>query len=101
MATKALTYVAPRAGRDQVTPKTPPEHVRGWREILIEEDADAIWRKLSHLMRTGQAKGRAVPDRTVQELFLYMLSSGRFHAYIELGYSEEEISQEVLACMPD
>ncbi|HKG20442.1 MAG TPA: hypothetical protein VKC34_00970 [Blastocatellia bacterium] len=101
MATKALTNVAPRAGRDQVSPKAPPEHVRGWREILIEEDADAIWRKLSHLMHTGQSEGRPIPDRTVQELFLHMLSSGRFRAYVELGYSEEEINQDVLACMPD
>lgn len=101
MATKALTYVAQRAGRDQVSPKTPREHVRGWREILTQEDADAIWRKLSHLMRTRRTKGPMIPDRTIQEVFLYLLSSGRFRAYIELGFSEEEIDGEVLACLPN
>ncbi|HVF88549.1 MAG TPA: hypothetical protein VNH22_00690 [Blastocatellia bacterium] len=42
-----------------------------------------------------------IPDRTIQEVFLYLLSSGRFRAYIELGFSEEEIDGEVLACLPN
>ena len=100
MATKALTYVAPRAGREKVSPQTPQEHERGWREILIKEDADAIWLKISHLARTRHAKQRVIPDQIIQEAFLCLLSSGRFNAYVELGFSDEEINEEVLACIP-
>jgi hypothetical protein len=100
MATKALTYVAPRAGREKVSPRTPREHERGWREILIKEDADAIWLNISHLARTRHAKRRVISDRMIQEVFLCLLSSGRFDAYIELGFSDEEIDREVLACIP-
>jgi hypothetical protein len=101
MATKALTYVAPRARRDQVSVEMPLEPGRGWRDLLTKEDGDAIWKKISHLVRSNQAEPRVISDLTTQELFLHLLTSGRFDAYIELGFSEEEIDLDILACLPE
>ena len=101
MATKPLTYVAPRVSRDRVSPKTPPEHGRDWRELLIKEDADAIWQKLSHLIRTRQADDRVISDQAIQEVFLRLLVTGRFRVYVKLGFSEEAVNLDILACFED
>jgi hypothetical protein len=98
MATKALTYVAPRVSRDRVAPTTPPEHGRDWRELLIKEDGEAIWQKISRLIRTKQAKRRVISDEAIQEVFLRLLITGRFNAYIDLRFSEEEINLAILEC---
>ncbi|HYP27759.1 MAG TPA: hypothetical protein VE262_13665 [Blastocatellia bacterium] len=101
MATKALTHVAPRARRDQVSLEVTPRQGGGWRELLTEEDGDAIWDKLSHLVRSSHANPQATSDLTTQELFLHLLTSGRFRAYIELGFSEDEIGLDILSCLPE
>lgn len=101
MATKALTYVAPRVSRDRVSPKTPPEHERDWREILIKGDGEAAWRKIAHLIRTKQAKRRVISDEAIQEVFLRLLVADRFDAYIDLGFSEEAINLDILSCFPE
>jgi hypothetical protein len=98
MATKALTYVAQRPSRDAVSTAPRTEHGRGWRKLLLEEDARAIWTRIAGMT---DRPGIEHPEQKAQEVFLHLLSTGRFAAFIERGCSDEAINQEILACITE
>ena len=51
MATRALTSVAQRQSRANVSARKTPGHARDWRQVLQSQDAEAIWQQLSILVR--------------------------------------------------
>jgi hypothetical protein len=97
MATKALTAVAPRASRNHVSARKASIHEKDWREILIKQDAQAIWRKLSLLVRSAIREDCNNHDFITQDLFLFLISTDRFSMYIERGFSDEEIKLDIIS----
>ncbi|MFL6214806.1 MAG: hypothetical protein ACJ74J_13050 [Blastocatellia bacterium] len=95
MAMKALTAVAPRARRPIAPARIPRSPVCDWRELLIRQDAETIWHRLSALVRLGLPEQPAQHDAITQEIFLDLLSGERINAYLEQDYSSEEIRQEI------
>lgn len=93
MATKALTFVARRASRDQVSPL---KSGRSWRAIFADQNADEIWRSLSDLTQ-NLVSTRS--DQATQELFLHLLATERFNFYTEQNYSDEEIQQDLISLL--
>ena len=101
MATEALTFVARRASRELVPTPQAPVQSRGWREILAEEDAEAIWQRLFTLIESKVPERRDDCDRITQEVFLHLLASQRLHAYIIEGCSDEEIESDLLSLVSE
>jgi len=97
MATEALTLVAQRADQGRVSKKQSPGHEQSWRQILIEEDADAIWRKLFTIIKSVIPDGEADCDKVTQEVFLHLLATGRLSLYINQEFSDKEIEQDLLS----
>ena len=97
MATKALTAVAPRASRNHVSARKAPPHGSDWREILIKQDAQAIWRKLSQLVRSALREDTNNYDSITQDIFLFLISTDRLGMYIERGFSSEEIKLDIIS----
>ena len=99
MATRALTPVAQRRSRDNVSARKALGRGRDWRQVLLSQDAEAIWHKLSILVRT------AIPDHTdgyeqlTQELFLHLLATDRVSFYIEGKYSDSEITADLISIL--
>ena len=99
MATKALTAVAPRASRNPVSARKAPAHGSDWREILIKQDAQAIWRKLSLLVRSALREQTDNHDSITQEIFLLLISTDRISMYIERDFSNEEIKLDIISLL--
>jgi hypothetical protein len=99
MATKALTAVAPRASRNHVSARKAPAHGSDWREILIKQDAQAIWRKLSLLVRSALREHPDNYDSITQDIFLFLISTDRISVYIEQGFSDEEIKLDIISLL--
>lgn len=99
MATKALTAVAPRASRNPVSARKAPAHESDWRETLIKQDAQAIWRKLSLLVRSVIREHTNNHDSITQDIFLFLISTDRFGMYIERGFSNEEIKLDIMSLL--
>jgi hypothetical protein len=97
MATKALTYVARRASLDSVAPSLISGDGRGWRAILFEQDAEAIWRNLSEMIRSVLPDQESDSDQITQEIFLHLIATDRLNLYIQRHYSDEEILQDLLS----
>ena len=97
MATKALTAVARRASRNHVPARKARAHAQDWRELLISQDAQAIWSKLSLLVRSVAAEHSDNQDSITQDLFLLLLSTDRFNLYIRQGFSSEEIRSDIVS----
>lgn len=97
MAIKALTAVAPCARRPIAPARKPRLHVCDWRELLIRQDAETIWHRLSALVRLALPDRSAEHDTITQEVFLHLLSGERINAYLEQNYSGEEIRQDLKA----
>lgn len=102
MATKALTPVARRRRLDHVSARKDSGLERDWRQVLLSQDAEAIWQKLSSLVRSAapdheahEARG----DQRTQDLFLELLATGRFSFYIEREYSDSEILADLLSML--
>jgi hypothetical protein len=95
MAMKALTAVAPRARRPIAPARSPRSYVCDWRELLIRQDAETIWHRLSALVRLTLPEPTAEHDAITQEIFLDLLSGTRINTYLEQEYSSEEIRQEI------
>ena len=99
MATRALTPVAQRRSRDNVSAKKALGRGRDWRQVLLSQDAEAIWHELSILVRT------AIPDHLdgyehlTQELFLHLLTTNRVSVYIEQNYSDSEITEDLVSIL--
>jgi hypothetical protein len=99
MATKALTAVVPRASRNHVSARKASAHGRDWREILIKQDAQAIWHKLSALVRSAIRESQNDYDSITQDLFLLLISTDRFNMYVERGFSDEEIKLDIISLL--
>ena len=97
MAMKVLTAVAPRARRPIAPARKPRSHVCDWRELLIRQDAEIIWHRLSALVRLALPDRSGEHDTITQEVFLYLLSGDRINTYLEQNYSGEEIRQDIKA----
>jgi hypothetical protein len=97
MAMKALTAVAPRARRPIAPARKARSHVCDWRELLIGQDAEIIWHRLSALVRLTLSDRSGEHDTITQEIFLHLLSSDRIDTYLEQNYSGEEIRRDIKA----
>jgi hypothetical protein len=99
MGTKALTAVAQRASRNHASAKKALARAQDWRDILIAQDAQAIWNRLSLLVRSAAADSSDQTDFAAQELFLFLLSTGKFEMYVEQGYSSEDIRRDIVSLL--
>ena len=97
MATNALTHGAQRASRDAVHRGQPSRHERGWRELFVDQDAEAIWQKIYTLINSADLESDY--EQVAQDLFLRILSTNRVHLYIEQGFSEDEIRDDLLSLL--
>jgi len=99
MATRALTPVAQRQSRANVSARKAPGHARNWRSVLQSQDAEAIWQQLSILVRTAATGHPAECDQITQELFLNLIATDRINHYLENGYSDSEIRADLLEAL--
>ncbi len=99
MATEALTYVARRVSRERVSPKQAPGHARGWRELLIAEDAEALWQRLFTFIRSATPDLQVDFDQLTQEVFISLLAAGRFNLYIEQELTDQQIESDLLSLL--
>lgn len=99
MATRALTPVAQRRSRDNVSARKALGRGRDWRQVLLSQDAEAIWHELSTLVRTAMPGHAAGYEQLTQELFLELLATDRVTFYIEQGYSDSEITEDLMSIL--
>jgi hypothetical protein len=97
MATNALTHGAQRASRDVVHRGQTSQHERGWRELFVDQDAEAIWQRIYILIRSKDSDSNY--EQVAQELFLSILTTERVHLYIEQGFSDDEINDDLLSLL--
>lgn len=97
MATNALTHGAQRASRDIVHRGQTSQHERGWRELFVDQDAEAVWQKIYTLIRSADSNSDY--EQLAQDLFLRLLTSERVHIYIEQGFSDDEIRDDLLSLL--
>jgi hypothetical protein len=97
MATNALTHGAQRASRDVVHRDQLSQHERGWRELFVDQDAEAIWQRIYTLIRSKDSDSNY--EYVAQELFLSILTTERVHLYIEQGFSDDEIKDDLLSLL--
>ena len=96
MATNALTHGAQRASRDIVRRGQSSQHERGWRELFVDQDAEAVWQKIYTLIRSANSTEDYDYEKVAQDLFLRLLITDRVHLYIEQGFSDDEIRDDLL-----
>jgi hypothetical protein len=99
MATRALTPVAQRQSRDSVSARKAPGRVRDWRQVLLAQDAEAIWNQLSLLVRTSGVPPEAGYEQVTQQLFLELLATDRVRFYVEENYSDSDIKADLLSML--
>lgn len=108
MATRALTPFAQRQSRDLSARKSSGRG-RDWRQVLLSQDAEAIWQELSILVRltdlnpsTAEASTNEVGyEQVTQELFLRLLTTDRFSFYLKQGYSDADIRKDLIAILSE
>jgi len=98
MATEALTYVARRASFDLGTVMQASVEGPSWQALLEKNDAEEIWRRISALVSTAFSGSEDV-DQMTQDVFLSLLSSGKFSLYIDRCFSDEEVRLDMLSLM--
>lgn len=105
MATRALTPFAQRQGRDNLSARKDSGRRRDWREVLLSQDAEAIWQELSILVRSTHLVHLTEPERGLeqitQELFLNLLTNDRFSFYLQQGYSDAEIRKDLTSILSE
>jgi hypothetical protein len=99
MATNALTHGAQRASRDTVHRGQTSQNERGWRELFVDQDAEAIWQNIYILIRTAISDTDTDYEHMAQELFLRLLTTQRVHIYIEQRLSDDEIRDDLLSLL--
>jgi len=97
----ALTAVAPRARRPIAPARIPRSPICDWREVLIRQDAETLWHRLSALVRLVLPEQTAEHDAITQEIFLDLVSGTRIDTYLEQDYSSEEIRREIKRIISD
>ncbi|HLG18076.1 MAG TPA: hypothetical protein VJH03_26780 [Blastocatellia bacterium] len=100
MATKALTSVAQRASLRLLPTRPASVQERNWRELLLEDDSDAIWSKISNLVKAQAPGGERDFNLMTQDIFLFLLATQRFNVYLDRQYSEQEITLDILSLLP-
>ena len=99
MATNALTHGAQRASRDIVHRGQASQHERGWRELFVDQDAEAVWQKLYTLISSADSNSNYDYEQMAQELFLRLLTTERVKLYTEQGFSDDEIRDDLLSLL--
>ena len=99
MATKALTAVGQRASRSRVPSGIASGRRLDWREVLVSQNADAIWHKLYALVRSNIPDKPSDQELITQELFLFLVSTKRVNMYLEQGHSSEEIRLDLISLL--
>lgn len=100
MATRALTPVAQRHSRDNVSARRAPGRGRDWRQVLQSQDAEAIWQELSILVRSA-ASDQSGYEQVTQELFLRLLATDRLSFYLQHGYSDSDIREDLISILSE
>jgi hypothetical protein len=100
MATKALTAVAQGASRNLVSAKKASVQGTDWRKLFIAQDAEAIWHEIASLVDTVSTGAHPASDAITQEVFIFVVATGRFKTYLEQGYSNRAISRELKRLIP-
>ena len=97
MATKGLTPVAQRASRDffSVSHLVGPEP--DLRELLVREDASAVWDRIQALIRSLDSTEYL--DQMTQDVFVCLLATDCIGAYLKEDYSEDEIVLDVMSIL--
>ena len=101
MATRALTPVAQRHSRDNVSAKRAPGRGRDWRQVLQSQDAETIWQELSILVRSVPSDQTAGYEQVTQELFLRLLATDRLSFYLQQGYSDSDIREDLISILSE
>ena len=99
MATRALTPVAQRQRRDNVSARKAPGRARDWRQVLLSQDAEVVWQELSILVRSANSNQSTRFEQVTQELFLHLLANDRFRFYLQQSYSDSEIREDLLSIL--
>ena len=99
MATRALTPFAQRQSRDNASVRKAPGRARDWRQVLLSQDAEAIWQELSILVRSAEVDPSIGYEQVTQELFLHLLATDRFSFYLQQGYSGSDIREDLLSIL--
>ena len=96
MATNALTHGAQRSSRDIAHRNQSSNVERGWRELFVNQDAEAVWQNIYNLIRSVVSDTNSDYEQMTQELFLRILTTERIHLYVEQGCSDDEIRDDLL-----
>lgn len=99
MATRALTPVAQRRSRASASARKEPGRARDWRQVLLSQDAEAIWHKLHLVVKSAAEVDSRGPEQITQDLFLHLLATDRISLYLEQDYSDSEIRADLLSIM--
>lgn len=99
MATRALTPFAQRLNRDNVSARKAPGRGRDWRQVLLSQDAEAIWQELSILVQAAALHPSTGFEQVTQELFLCLLATDRFSFYLQQGYSDSAIREDLISIL--
>ena len=99
MATRVLTPVAQRRSRVNVSARKALGRERDWRQVLLSQDAEAIWHELSVLVRTAIPDHADGYEQLTQELFLHLLTTDRVSVYIEQNYCDSEINEDLVSIL--
>ncbi|MEK6323814.1 MAG: hypothetical protein AABN33_19395 [Acidobacteriota bacterium] len=97
----ATTPVAQRRSRDNVSARKALGRGRDWRQVLLSQDAEAIWHELSTMVRTAMPDHADGYEQLTQELFLHLLATDRVSFYLELEqkYSDSEIREDLMSIL--
>lgn len=105
MATRALTPFAQRQSRDNLSARKASGRGRDWRQILLSQDAEAIWQELSILVRSAtldqSTQHKQGYEQVTQELFLRLLTTDRFSFYLQQGYSDSDIKEDLISILSE
>jgi hypothetical protein len=101
MATRALTPVARRRGRDSGSVRKAPGRARDWRQVLLSQDAEVIWQELSILVRSAKLDQSIGYEQLTQELFLHLLATDRFSFYLQQDYSDSDIRADLITILTE
>ena len=99
MATKGLTPVARRASRDFLSGPNFVGQEPDLRELLVREDARAVWGRIQILIRALDPTAHL--DQATQDVFVCLLATDRIGAYLREDYSEDEIVLDLLSILSD
>lgn len=99
MATKGLTPVARRASRDFFSRRNLVGQEPDLRELLVREDARAVWDRIHLLIRSLEPTAHL--DQTTQDVFVCLLATDRIGAYLREDYSEDEIVLDLLSILAE